>query len=217
MQEHARRQSTRALAAPVAAVVSAFVLMRLSPHALDAQTTRAEREARRSEMQMRQWALRNVEKLKDEPPDDKKVTRPAYADVAQDFEQLQVVNYSLAGAAVEGAPLDYELIKKNSSEVRKRASRLKTFLLLPEVKDEQAQAKALEAQTPEALRAAVASLDALVNSFAWNPVFHQTNVVDLEQSAKAARDLAGIISLSEQINKRASEMSKLAKREAAKK
>ena len=216
MQEYARRQVTRTLAAPAAAVVSAFVLILLSPYSLNAQTTRAEREARRNEMQMRQWALRNVEKLKDAPPEEKKVMRPNYEDVAQDFEQLQIVNYSLAGAAVGVAPLDYELIKKNSSEVRKRASRLKACLLLPEIKDEQAQVKALETQTPEALRAAVASLDALVNSFAWNPVFHQPNVVDLEKSMKAARDLAGIISLSEQINKRASEMSKLAKRVAKK-
>ncbi len=168
-------------------------------------------------MPLRQWALRQVEKLKDAPPEGEKVMRPNYEDVAQDFEQLQVVNYSLAGAAAaKGAPLDYELIKKNASEVRKRASRLKACLLLPEIKDEQARIKALEAQTPEALRAAVASLDSLVNSFAWNPVFHQPNVVDLEQSSKAARDLAGIISLSEQINKRASEMSKLAKRVAKK-
>src|ERR1700755_764851 len=147
MQEHARRQVTRALAAPAAAVVSAFVLMLLSPYSLNAQTTRAEREARRNEMQMRQWALRNVEKLKNAPPEDRDVMRPRYADVAEDFEQLQVVNYSLAGAAVKGAPLDYELIKRNASEVRKRASRLKTNLLLPEIKDEQAQVKDFEAPT----------------------------------------------------------------------
>jgi hypothetical protein len=217
MQEHARRPVTRALAAPAAAVVSAFVLILLSPYSLNAQTTRAEREARRNEAQMRQWALRNVEKLKDAPPEERKVTRPAYENVANDFEQLQLVNYSLAGSAAGGTPLDYELIKRSASEVRKRASRLKACLLLPELKDEQTQLKALEEQTPESLRSAVASLDSLVKSFAWNPVFHQPNVVDLEQSSKAARDLAGIISLSERINRRASEMSKLAKREAAKK
>jgi hypothetical protein len=216
MQEHALRRVTRASAA-LAAVVSAFVLILLLPCALRAQTTRAEREARRNEAQMRQWALRNVEKLKDAPPEERKVTRPAYADVAQDFEQIQLVNYSLAGATAEGTPLDYELIKKDASEVRKRASRLKANLLLPEVKDEQARFKVLEAQTPESMRTAVASLNALVKSFAWNPVFRQTNVIDLEQSSKAARDLAGIINLSERINRRASEMSKLAKREAAKK
>jgi hypothetical protein len=71
-------------------------------------------------------------------------------------------------------------------------------------------------QTPEGLRTAVASLDALVNSFAWNPVFHQPNVVDLEQSSKASARPRGHYLLSEQINKSAAELSKSAKRVAKK-
>jgi hypothetical protein len=136
--------------------------------------------------------------------------------VEQDFEQLQLVNHTLAGAAQDGAALDYDLIKKHSGEVRKRASRLKAYLLLPEVKAETAQLKSQETRTPDALRSAVASLDALVNAFALNPVFRESNVVDLEHSTKAARDLAGIISLSERINKSAAELSKTAKKEAKK-
>jgi hypothetical protein len=142
--------------------------------------------------------------------------RPAYEVVEEDFEQLQLVNYTLAGAAQGGAALDYDLIKKHSGEVKKRASRLKSYLALPEVKEQPAQFKVLETQTPEAMKSAVASLDALVNAFAWNPIFRQPNVVNLEQSSKAARDLAGIISLSERISKSASEMSKIAKREGEK-
>ena len=76
--------------------------------------------------------------------------------------------------------------------------------------------KIVETQTPEALRSAVASLDALVNAFAWNPIFKQPNVVNLEQSAKAARDLEGVISLSDRINQSAAELSKLAKKLAKK-
>ena len=214
MQAQARRPATYARVTLAAA--AALLVILLSPSTLNAQTTVREREAKRQEMQMRQWALRNIERLKNAPPDERQNAGPAYTEVEQDFEQLQVVNYSLAGAAQGGAALDYELIKKHAGEVRKRASRLKTWLLLPEVKDEAAQFKALETQTPEALRSAVASLDALVNAFAWNPVFRRPDVVDLEQSSKAARDLAGIISLSERINKSAGEMSKMAKREGKK-
>ncbi|HEV2764845.1 MAG TPA: hypothetical protein VGV38_17825, partial [Pyrinomonadaceae bacterium] len=54
---------------------------------------------------------------------------------------------------------------------------------------------------PEGLKPAVAALDALVNSFVWNPVFRQPDVVDLEQSSKAGRELAEIIALSERIRK----------------
>jgi hypothetical protein len=213
MRDNTRRPAIYAHAALTAAVF-AFILF--SPSALRAQATRTEREARRTEMQMRQWTLRNLEKLKDEPPVMRRDTRPAYTDVEQDFEQLQLVNYTLAGATAEGVALDYELIKKHAAEVSKRASRLKTYLSLPEVEGPKTQGRAADVQTPEGLRTAVASLDALVNSFAWNPVFRQPNVVDLEQSSKASRDLAGILTLSEQIRKGAAELFKSTKREAKK-
>lgn len=215
MKEYARRPAIYARAALAAA--AAFVVILLTPSALNAQTqTSRAIEAKRQEAQQRQWALRNIDKIKDVPPENPNDTRPTYAEVAHDFEQLQLVNNSLSGAAQGGAALNFDLIKKHSGEVKKRASRLKSCLALPEVKEQAAQLKLLEARTPEAMKSAVASLDALVNAFAWNPVFHQTNVVDLEHSTKAARDLAGIISLSERINKSAAEMSKIAKREAKK-
>jgi hypothetical protein len=119
-----------------------------------------------------------------------------------------LVNYTLAGVADPKAPLDYARIRKESAEVRKRATRLKSYLSLPEVEESRKPDKAAEIQTPEALRSAVGKLDALVNSFAWNPVFQRPNVVDLEQSTKASRDLAGIIIISEQIRKSAEELGK---------
>jgi hypothetical protein len=214
MRDYTRLHVTRTHAA-LAAAVAAFVVILLTPSALRAQTqAMREREAKRQEAQARQWALRNLDKIKNEPPENPNDTRPTFAEVARDFEQLQLVNNTLAGAAQGGDALDYDVIKKHSGEVRKRAARLRSCLALPEVKEQEAQSRVPETGTPAALKSAVASLDALVNAFAWNPVFHRPNVVDLEDSAKAARDLAGIISLSERINKSAGEMSKTAKREA---
>lgn len=197
------------------AAVAAFVLILLTPSALDAQTLR-EREAKRREMQERQWALRNLERLKDARPEKGPDMRPAQEMVEQDFEQMQLVNYSLMTASQKGAALDYELIKKHSGEVKRRASRLKSYLVMPDWRQTLPPLTIVQTQTPEALRSAVASLDALVNAFAWNPIFKQPNVVNLEQSAKAARDLEGIITLSERINKSAAELSKLAKKLAKK-
>jgi hypothetical protein len=159
-------------------------------------------------MEMRQRMLWDLEKLKRDRPARAPDARPAYSEVAGEFQQLQVVNYSLAGAADPKAPLDLARVKKESAEVRKHASRLKSYLSLPEVGPGEKRDKPAEIQTPEALRAAVARLDELVNSFAWNPIFQKPDVVDLEQSTKASRDLAGIIALSEQIRRTAEELGK---------
>jgi hypothetical protein len=40
-----------------------------------------------------------------------------------------------------------------------------------------------------------------VKSFVWNPVFQQSGIIDVQNSAKARRDLEGILKLSEQIRK----------------
>jgi hypothetical protein len=206
MPDHSRRARLRA-AAPLAA----FALLILSPAASGAQTpTQRERDAKINDMRMRQLAMRDLERLKNPPPA-KAPERPSYRDVSQDFERLQRENYALAGAAAPPTP-DYALVRKHAGEVRKRALRLKGYLWLPKVEEEEAAVSEAEIRTPTELKAAVASLDALVNRFAWNPVFRRPDVVDLEQSTKASRDLSAIISMSERVRRRAEELSKAEKR-----
>jgi hypothetical protein len=168
------------------------------------------------EMEMRQRTLRDLDKMINKRPAKAPDARPAYGDVAEEFKQLQLANYSLAGVTDPKVELDYARVRKESAEVRKRAMRLKSYLSLPEVEEPPKTDKAAEMQTPEALRSAIGKLDALVNSFAWNPVFQKPDVVDLEQSTKASRDLAGILSLSEQIRKSAEELGKGARSVAKK-
>lgn len=191
----------------VAFVALGFVA--LSPALARAQSMRVDRVTARAEMEMRQRMLWELDKVNREKPARQPEARPAYNEVAEEFKQLQLVNFSLVGVADPQAALDYARVRKESAEVRKRAARLKGYLSLPEVESGGRQEKVAEMQTPEALRSAVKRLGELVNSFAWNPIFQQPDVVDLEQSTKASRDLAGIIILSEQIRKSAEELGKV--------
>jgi hypothetical protein len=143
--------------------------------------------------------------MKENPHRKPPVSRLAYREAAAAFRHLQLVNYSLAEVANPKITLDYARVRKESGEVRKRAAQLKEYLALPGVEK---QDKGAEIRTPEALREAVRRLDALVNSFVWNPVLQKPDVVDLEQSRQAGRDLAGIIVLSEQIRRSADELGK---------
>jgi hypothetical protein len=206
MPAHARRPGLAARAA--LAALSCIAVSPAAAPAQSSQSAQSARDARRMEMEMRQRVLRDVDRMinkkKAKAPD----TRPAYSEVAEEFKQLQLVNYSLAGVADPKVALDYARVRKESAEVRKRAARLKAYLSLPASEDEQKQHGAAEIATPESLRSAVRKLDALVNSFVWNPAFQKPDVVDLEQSTKASRDLAGIISLSEQIRRSAEELGK---------
>ncbi|HEX8335626.1 MAG TPA: hypothetical protein VF621_02800 [Pyrinomonadaceae bacterium] len=212
MPDHARR-----LAPAARASLAALFVVVLTPAAPRAQSSsQAARDARRAEMEMRQRTLWELEKLKKKGAPKTRDRRPLYSEVAEEFQQLQIVNYSLAGVADPKSALDYARVRKESAEVRRRAARLKSYLSLPEVGGPQKPEGAAEIETPEALRSAVGRLDALVNSFVWNPVFQKLDVVDLEQSSKASRDLAGILGLSEQIRKSAGELAKGARSVARK-
>lgn len=177
----------------------------------DAQAqTLSQREAARAEMAERQRALRSLEnvkrKLSRRPPE----PSLAYQQIKEDFERLQFANYHLSGAGASVSTLDYGQIKKNAAEVKKRASRLKTNLLLPEPdKDEKLQ-KSREAFNGNELKPAIDALDALVKRFVWSPVFQHPNILDVENSVKARLDLEAIIKLSEHIQKRAEVLSKQA-------
>ena len=163
-------------------------------------------------MEARQRALRTLSDELKKRGKREADTRPSYQQVAEDFEQLQLRNYNLSAAAGSEAPPDYGRIAEEAAEVRRRASRLKSTLALPSVKSEQKQKKVEEAATPEGVKAAVTSLDALVRSFVWNPVFQRPDVLDAENSARAGRELEEILALSERIREAAEALGRVPRR-----
>ncbi|HZT59787.1 MAG TPA: hypothetical protein VFA21_14345 [Pyrinomonadaceae bacterium] len=149
----------------------------------------------------------DLSKLK-EPRGDSRGSRPSYRDVEREFERLQLANRALVGLTGQGAATDYGRVRKEAAEVNNSASRLKDYLSLPKPDGEKKQRKAAEILSLDALSPAVASLDALVRGFVWNPALHQTGVVDSGKSVEASRDLEEIISLSERIRKCAEVLTK---------
>ena len=168
-----------------------------------AQSGQQRRDERRADIESRQRALRNLSDTLNKPRKRGLDTRPTYQQVAEDFTQLQLRNYNLSAAAEPGAALDYRQITEEAAEVRRRAARLKATLALPAVKEDGREKRAEGPPAPENLKAAIAALDAAVKSFVWNPVFQKPDVLDAENSAKAARELEEILRLSEHIRRTA--------------
>jgi hypothetical protein len=161
-------------------------------------------------MESRQRALHTLGELSRRPRPTGHDTRPAYSQVAEDFEQLQLRSYQLTVAAGAGAGPEYKQIREHAADIRKRASRLKQTLVLPEpgYGDDAKLKRSEEAFTSEWLAAAVASLEAAVKSFAWNPAFQKPDVIVPENSLKARRDLEEVLRLSERIGKAAEALGK---------
>ncbi len=199
MKLHVRRISL----GHAAGIVFAAALITSSTGGARAQSAQQRRDERRADMEARQRALRSLSEAAKKQPRKGPDTRPSYQQVAEDFAQLQLTNYNLSAAAEPGAELVYGRIAEEAAEVRRRASRLKSTLALPAVKADENRKRGDEALTPEGLKAAITSLDAVVKSFVWNPVFQKPDVLDAENSAKAGRELEDILRLSEQIRRTA--------------
>ena len=131
----------------------------------------------------------------------------------QDFDRIQVLNRELVNttSAVAADAFDYRTLTDMTSEIRKRARRLKDNISLPPpVDDKEPLAKREDEFDREEMKAALKMLSAHIVSFTTNPLFQSANLIDARLGAKASRDLDIIIELSNSIKKSAEKLGKSA-------
>lgn len=137
--------------------------------------------------------------------------RLAYLQIKDDFEHIQTVNNQMMLKTLVNDVFDYKSISEASAEIRKRALRLKTDLPLPELEKDEQKEQPFESSTEgdrAQMKSALQALDDLVMRFVTNPVFQQPEIVDVQLSSIAQRDLKAIIKLSGKIKKQADKLMK---------
>jgi hypothetical protein len=165
----------------------------------DAKRAEMERRAGENERRLSAWELRMAEVRR--PPERRRDSALAYTQIREDYKQLQIVNNGLARSVLGAGQLDFKYVAKAVSEIRSRAARLKENLMLPEGE------KPAERSRPEVgaaagpVKSSLLVLDKLVMEFVDSPIFEQARKVDVQQAAKARRNLEEIIELSDQIKK----------------
>lgn len=200
--------SCRKLAAMSFGFTAMFLLMRASVVAQDGLPAGPRVDpaaARIREEQQREMQLRN---MGGHGPTDERTVRAAAKQLGEDFKRIQIIRNDVAGAVVSGATLDFNRVAEQTSEVRKRALRMQTYLGLrpPEVGGggKTAQTEYDEKQ----MRDALAKLCHRIDSFVSNPRFKSPSVVDVKGTESASRDIQEIISLSANIKSSAESLSR---------
>lgn len=136
--------------------------------------------------------------------------RLAFAQIREDFVRLQVVNNDLARAVSGAGQLDLKLVAKSTSEIKKRAERLRENLALPEA--EGGKPPAASAPTdPEQLRAALSQLDKIILRFANSLHAKGVRRFDAQLSARLRLDLEAIIGLSGRVKKSSEKLGEAAR------
>lgn len=133
-------------------------------------------------------------------------------EVNEDLSRLNALNEGLSTmAATSTQPLNYKGIVESLSEVKKRATRLKSSLALPKEQNEETSAGFKDAEKAE-LQLGLTTLNKLLASFLHNPIFSDSGPLDMRLAAKARRDLEDIIVLSEKLRKNAGKTNKPAEK-----
>ena len=163
------------------------------------------------ERQQREAQLRSAEMLGTVRPNTREAEAAA-AQMREDFRRIQVLRNNVARHVLSGKPLDYKFVAGEAEEINKRASRLKSHLVREVPAGEKKEPEKPAELADDTVKDALVTMCLRIDSFTENPVFKLPDVVDVEQSAKAGRDLRDIIRLSDAVRKTAAKLSKAEKK-----
>ncbi len=193
-------------------LLAAAVFIPLLTLSAQAQARPSPLQMREREMMDRERELRRAEQLIGQQKA-ATLNKSLLLQRQEDFRRLQIINNEMMTATMSAPEPDYKLISNTTSEIKKRASRLKESLALP--KTEEADAKAnqqtLVARANESVKERLIRLDELIMSFISNPIFRTPGAIDTKLSARAQRDLDRIIELSYSVKKDADKLNKAAR------
>jgi hypothetical protein len=158
----------------------------------------------------RELMFREMEQMAARGPAPRPSRELAFTQINEDFERIQVINHALTLAAASGEELDFKIVGQAASEIKKRAGRLKTNLILPE--DDEARPKPSDVIEPGQLKSSLTALDKLVISFVHNPGFQTVKVIDPHWATQARSDLEEIIELSDRLKKSCEQLSRTAQK-----
>lgn len=198
----------------VVLMAMAGALVLVLPSSLQAQQRNpvdvfnAERARQRAEAEVRR-ALEDIrENSKKKPATDQRQRLALIAQIKEDFNLIQVLNNEMIRTAFTDRTMDYDILSEKASDIKRRATRLKSSIKFYDDKEERKSLRIQDAADDKQLKATLVVLRQLIGRFVNSPVFRNPGVLDIQSSAKANRDLQDIIELSDNIRKNARKLDK---------
>ena len=195
---------------PLRLLAAAFILLLVSAAPLMAQREKNRALAdrtRSNQMALNEWTRTHMREAVNKQFEKRR--NALLPQIKEDFTRLQVVNNEMMRKVFEEEVVDFKRISDNIAEIRKRASRLKVNLMLPESEEGENSQRLPSVPNSGHVKDSLTMLDTLIMGFVRNPLFQQPGVVDAKLSAKAGRDLKTIIEFSGGVRKEIERLSKL--------
>lgn len=162
-------------------------------------------KARQQEMSTREWQLRNIGNV---PPESRNQRLQALmSQTEEDFNRILTLHNQLARAATSDKPLDFNFVSSAAGEIKKRATRLQSTLVLGD--SDHNETEAIPEFRESQMKEAVVLLCKQIKSFVTNPVIETPGTVNAEQLKMARKDLDSLIKLSGHLKKDSEKIRKL--------
>ena len=158
---------------------------------------------RQQDISRREWQLRNFGNDSVSPKDERQV-KALMAQTEEDFTRILTIHNEIARALTSTKDLDYHFVSEATAEIKKRASRVQSTLVLHPSADD----APIKEKSDTEMKDSLIRLCKEIRSFVTNPMIENPNTVDAKQLVRARRDLESLIQLSGIIKKDADKLSK---------
>jgi hypothetical protein len=179
---------------------------------ISAGTTKSQGQSRNRDQVLKIERVERDQQLLRKPlpakKDDDSVRLAVLKQINEDFKNIQGLNNTMMAKAWAHDELDYGYISDSISQIKSKATRLRSNLALPKAKDVDEKQPDLARAGVKEFRAALLLLDKSIMSFVRNPLFQNANVVEVNLAAQASHDRKLIIELSGKLQKSAALMRK---------
>jgi hypothetical protein len=183
-----------------AALIVFCLLLTVSARAQGSRTAASSQAAVRSaeqDLMSREWNLTHIPENVNKQF--KKEQISLFAQVNEDFMNIQKVNNDLMRMVFVHSSIDYRAISEAIGEIRKRAVRLTQNLALPKPPEAEQVQTHRDIRNDEQLKASLLALDHSLMSFVKNPLFQKASVIDPTLALTASRDIEDVIQFSNSI------------------
>ena len=179
-----------------------FAIPVFSQSAPPVDKTNTER-LRQQDESRREYQLRNFGTQPDAPKDRRQI-EALMAQTDEDFKRILTLHNEIVRAITSKSALDYHFVSEATAEIKKRASRVQSTLVLGLKSEDQPVKVTMEPEFKDSL----IKLCKEIRAFITNPMIENPNTVDAQSLMRAKHDLESFIQLSGLIKKDAERLSK---------
>jgi len=179
-----------------------FAIPVFSQSAPPVDRTNTERRRQQDESR-REYQLRNFGTQPDAPKDRRQI-EALMAQTDEDFKRILTLHNEIVRAISSKNAIDYHFVSDATAEIKKRASRVQSTLVLG-LKSED---EPVKVTTEPEFKDSLIKLCKEIRAFITNPMIENPNTVDAQSLMRAKHDLESFIQLSGLIKKDADRLGK---------